>query len=155
MPLMAALWLGACTPAPRPAANGRLYAFVSSSQSETLSVIDVAELRVVATVGVGGGPTSVRAHPSWPEVYVVLPEAGEVVVMEPANASVVARISVGAQPHFIDFSPDGREAYVANAGASQSYRGICRRERGRGRHRFIDRHQATSASRHGRSGGAP
>lgn len=95
----------------------KLCAYVANSGDGTVSVVDLVSLSVRATISVGAGPASVRAHPTRKEIWGVSSSGGYAWILDTQTNQVVARIPVGAAPYSLDFSPDGQRAYVAASGA--------------------------------------
>jgi len=119
----AALLLG-CRPHdfPQYPANYREYAYVANSGSNTVTILDVVNLRRDREIAVGPNPTGVAASPTRNEVYVVNSgdgaANGSVSVIDAQTNAVAATISVHKKPYFIDVSADGHRGYVANAGSN-------------------------------------
>ena len=75
-------------------------------------MIDTASNTVVATVGVGAGPTAVAITPDGTRVYVTTGDA--VSVIDATSNTVVA--TVGVSGLGVAITPDGTRAYVATFG---------------------------------------
>ena len=107
---------------PHYPANLREYAYVTNGGSNTVTVIDVRNIRVDHVLQVGDDPTGVTASPTRDEVYVVNTGSkrghGSVSVIDTRTNRVVATIPVQKQPYFINVGPKGRRAYVANSGSN-------------------------------------
>lgn len=122
--LLATLWLTACRRQdfPQYAANYREYAYVANGGSNTVTVLDVVNLRLDREVAVGENPVALTANPVRNEVYVVNEGAataqGSVSVIDAEHNLVAATIPVHRQPVAIDVAPDGLLAYVANSGSN-------------------------------------
>jgi len=118
--LLLGLALTGCRPHDFPVypAKYREYAYVSNGGSNTVTVLDVVNLRVDRTVRVGANPTGVAVNPRRNEVYVVNSGSGTVSVIDAEKNSVAATIPVHAKPYFISVSTDGKRGYVANAGSN-------------------------------------
>src|SRR5262249_13747979 len=80
-------------------ADYREYAYVTNGQSNTVSVIDVLNFRVIKTIAVGRGPTGVSENPKKNEVYVVNSESANVSVIDAEANQVVATIGVEGAPY--------------------------------------------------------
>jgi YVTN family beta-propeller protein len=109
------------------------HAFVTNQFDNTVSVIDTANNKVVATIPVGSFATGVAitpagTHPTEPvdrrhptSAYVTNQLDGTVSVIDTANNTVVATIPVQVDPSGVAITPDGTRAYVANtAGNDQA-----------------------------------
>jgi YVTN family beta-propeller protein len=102
--------------------NYREYAYVTNGGSNTVTVLDVVNVRLDRELPVGPNPVAVAASPTRNEVYVVNSgagvNAGFVSVINSENNSVAANIQVHRQPVSIDLDSAGERAYVANAGSN-------------------------------------
>ena len=107
---------------PQYPANYREYAYITNGASNTVTVIDVVNVRVDRELPVGPDPVAVAVSPTRNEVYVVNSGApgdmGFVSVINSENNSVAANIQVQRQPVSIDVDATGDRAYVANAGSN-------------------------------------
>lgn len=101
-----------------PAAAREVY--VANSEAGTVSAVDTATNRAIATISTGAGsfPFTLAISPDGKSVYVVNNASENVVAISTQTKSVVgAPMPVGVEPVGIAISPDGRRAYVANGGA--------------------------------------
>ena len=99
-------------------AGYREFAYISNGASNTVSILDLVNLRQDRTLQVGNNPTGLAVNPRLNEVYVVNTQSGSVSVID-ANANrVVATIPVHRLPYFISVDPSGHRAYVANSGSN-------------------------------------
>lgn len=96
----------------------REFAYVTNSGSNTVTVLDVVNLRRDRVLQVGLDPTGVAANPKKNEIYVVNTGSGTVSVINAEKNRVVATIPVHRKPYFIDVNSDGTRAYVANSGSN-------------------------------------
>ena len=99
-----------CSPPP-----AQFFAYVTNSNSSSVSVIDTASNSVVATVGVGGRPIGVGITPDGSRAYVANSNSNSVSVVNTASNTVVATVGVGSVPQGLAITPDGFRAYVANS----------------------------------------
>jgi YVTN family beta-propeller protein len=92
---------------------------VTNGGSDTVTVLDVLNVRVDRELQVGHDPVAVAASPTRNEVYVVNSGAeganGSISVIDAEHNAVVATIPVHRQPVSIDLDSAGRFAYVANS----------------------------------------
>jgi YVTN family beta-propeller protein len=127
-----ALWAGAAMAAK---------VYVANEDADTVSVLDAASFKLVATVRVGKLPHNVQVSPDGRLAWVTnngdpgidgpagahdaaaagaghdLPSAtGQVWAIETASDKVVAKVPVGLHPAHVVLSVDGRHAYVTNGG---------------------------------------
>jgi YVTN family beta-propeller protein len=119
-----ALALTGCRPHdfPQYPPNYREYAYVTNGGSNTVTVVDVVDVRLDREIAVGENPVAVAASPTRNEVYVVNSGAagrdGSISVINAENNSVAATISVHRQPVSIEVDPKGELAYVADSGSN-------------------------------------
>ncbi|MHB8302455.1 MAG: YncE family protein [Acidobacteriaceae bacterium] len=99
-------------------ATYREYAYVTNGGSNTVTVLDVVNVRQDRAIMVGSNPTGVTANPKRNEVYVVNTGSNSVSVIDTQKNSVIAQIAVHQRPYFLSVSTDGRRAYVANSGSN-------------------------------------
>ncbi len=100
--------------------NYREFAYVTNGGSNTVSVIDVVNVRVDRELQVGLDPTGVTANPKRNEVYVVNSggATGSISVIDTEKNAVVATIPVRRRPYFMDVDASGDFGYVANSGSN-------------------------------------
>ncbi len=107
---------------PQYPANYREYIYVTNGGSDTVTVLDVVNVRIDRELSVGHAPVAVAASPTRNEIYVVNSGAananGSISVIDAEHNAVVATITVHRQPSSIDLKADGSLAYVANTGSS-------------------------------------
>ena len=88
-------------------------AYVTNSMDNNLSVVDLRQKKIVATVATGRMPHGLRMSPGGREPYVANADSNFVSVIDVARSHEVARIPVGKAPVQVGFTPDGRRAYVS------------------------------------------
>ncbi len=98
--------------------NYREYAYIPNGGSNTLTVLDVVNVRIDRELQVGQNPIAVAASPSRNEVYVVNSGSGSISVIDAEHNTVAATIAVKRQPVSIDLDSTGSLAYVANSGSN-------------------------------------
>jgi YVTN family beta-propeller protein len=116
--------------------NFREYAYVTNGQSNTVTVLDVVNLRLDREIAVGQNPVAVAPSPTLHEVYVVnsgteptsfingvsstslIRGVGSVSVINAETNTVTATIPVHLLPVAIAIDATGTLAYVANAGSN-------------------------------------
>lgn len=104
--------------APAYPANYREYAYVTNGGSNTVTVLDVMNLRQDRVIPVGIDPTGVAVNPRRNEVYVVNTGSDSVSVIDAEKKSVVATIRVRRRPYFISVNAAGTRGYVADSGSN-------------------------------------
>ena len=102
--------------------NYREYVYVTNGGSDTVTVLDVVNVRVDRELEVGQNPVAVAASPTQDEIYVVNSGAeganGSLSVIDAEHNAVVATIPLHRQPVSIDLDGEGKFAYVANSGSN-------------------------------------
>lgn len=93
--------------------QGRL-AYVTNGEDGTLSVVDVAQRKVIREIKTGKSPHGLRMSPDEREVYVANTGDDSVSVIDVSLAKEVARIPVGNAPAQVGFMPDGLRVYVSS-----------------------------------------
>jgi YVTN family beta-propeller protein len=86
---------------------------------DTLSVIDVATDKVVATVPTGSQPHHVLASPDGKTLWVTLYKENRLQVFDAATLQPLADVDVGGANDDLAFSPDGKRLYVSMGAANQ------------------------------------
>jgi YVTN family beta-propeller protein len=99
-------------------ASYREFAYVSSGAANTVTVLDLVNLRQDRTLQVGRNPTGLAVNPVRNEVYAVNTDSNSISVIDSSTNAVVATIGVHEKPYFIEVSPDGKRAYVPNSGSN-------------------------------------
>ena len=116
-----ALALVGCRPHdfPQYPANYREYVYVTNGGSDTVTVIDVVNVRVDRELAVGRNPVAVAVSPTRNEVYVVNSGTedlnGSISVINAENNTVVGTIPLHRHPVSINLDSAGNVAYVANS----------------------------------------
>ena len=118
--LIVAFLFTGCRPHDFPTypAKYREYAYVTNGGSNTVTVLDVVNLRQDRMLRAGNNPTGVAINQKRNEVYVVNSGSDSVSVINAEKNIVVATIPVHQKPYFISVAPDGERAYVANSGSN-------------------------------------
>jgi YVTN family beta-propeller protein len=99
-------------------ANYREYAYITNGGSNTVTILDVVNLRQDRVIPVGIDPTGVAVNSKRNEVYVVNTGSNSVSVIDAEKKAVVATIPVRLRPYFISLNSAGTRAYVANSGSN-------------------------------------
>ncbi|MGC2162767.1 MAG: hypothetical protein WA634_12710 [Silvibacterium sp.] len=103
---------------PQYPSNYREYAYVTNSGSNTVTVLDLINLRLDRVLAVGANPTGVAVNPKKNEVYAVNTNSGTVSVIDATHNRIVATIPVHRKPYFIEVNHAGTRAYVANSASN-------------------------------------
>lgn len=92
----------------------RDYAYVSSTKSNNVSVINVSTNTVVATIPVGLWPVGVSASGDGTKVYVANLNSNTLSVISTLTNTVIATVPVGLYPAGVSVNPNGGNIYVSN-----------------------------------------
>jgi YVTN family beta-propeller protein len=103
---------------PKYPVDFREYAWVTNGGGNSVTVLDLVNMQVAATIPVGENPTDVAVNPARDEVYVVNTGSGSVSVIDAVTNKVIASIGVHREPGSIAVDATGERAYVANAGSN-------------------------------------
>lgn len=88
-------------------------AFVTNAADDAVSVVDLFEYKIIATVPTGRYPHGLRVSPDGREAYVATVESGSLSVIDTASLVEVARVPVGSAPVQVGFTPDGSRVYAS------------------------------------------
>jgi YVTN family beta-propeller protein len=92
-------------------------AYVTNTDSDDISVVDLDERREISRLSIGGSPRgSVRFDPEKNFGYVSNCAGNTISVIDLHRNREVAKITVGLAPRGLTLSPDGRHAFVSNSG---------------------------------------
>ena len=89
------------------------YAFVTNGGDNSVSVVDLAQSRVVREIKTGRYPRGLRMSPNGQEIYVANVNDGSISVISTADLAHVATIAVGKEPIQVAFTADGRWVYAS------------------------------------------
>ncbi len=103
---------------PEHSPDYREFAYVSSGGSNTVTVLDLVNLRQERVIAVGANPTGLAANPTRNEVYAVNTAGNSISVIDAETNRVAATIPVRRKPYFIDVDRAGARAYVANSASN-------------------------------------
>lgn len=92
------------------------FAYIPNYGSNNVSVIDLANNSVTATVSVGSNPQAVAVSPTGTRAIVANFNASTVSVIDLTNNTVAATVNVGSFPAGVAVNPAGTRAYVASTG---------------------------------------
>ena len=88
-------------------------AFVSNSEDNTISVIDLDKGDTIALAETGDYPHGLRMSPDGKTIYVANVKDDSVSVSDTGTLAETARIKVGSAPVQVGFTPDGGRVYVS------------------------------------------
>jgi YVTN family beta-propeller protein len=92
------------------------FAYIPNGGSNNVSVIDLANNTITATVPVGANPRAVGVSPTGTRAVVANFDAGTVSVLDLSGNTVVATVPVGSFPLGVAVNPAGTRAYVTSTG---------------------------------------
>ena len=93
-----------------------VYAYITNTDSNTVSIIDTTTNTVTATVNVGSYPFGVAVNPVGTKIYVPNEGSNDVSIIDTATNTVTATVKVGFGPHGAAVNPEGTKVYVTNYG---------------------------------------
>ncbi len=96
----------------------REYAWVTNGGGDSVTVLDLVNMQMAATIPVGANPTQVATSPTRNEVYVVNSGSSSVSVIDAVTLRAAATIPVHRDPSSMDVESHGERGYVANAGSN-------------------------------------
>jgi YVTN family beta-propeller protein len=100
-----------------PAAVCGNLAYVTNSYSNTLSVIDLREERLLANLPTGKAPVNPTFNHDWTKLYFSNVQDGTLSIVDTKTAKIVATIPAGApHPSGLRFLPDGRHLVISFIG---------------------------------------
>ncbi len=94
--------------------NDNRFAFVSNSESGTVSIIDIRKLEKLNDVKVGPEPVSMAVSELSKSVYVASQGDGAITVIEAQNHQVIAQMKTKPGARSIRFAPGGRYGFALN-----------------------------------------
>jgi YVTN family beta-propeller protein len=103
---------------PQYPADYREYAYITNGDSNTVTVLDLVNLRQDRVIRVGDNPTGITANPVKNEVYAVNTNSNSISVIDAEKNAVAATIPVHSKPYFIDVDVKRERGYVANSGSN-------------------------------------
>ncbi len=89
--------------------------YVTSNDSNTVSVIDTAAKKVTATINVGNKPSGIAVTPDGTKVYVANSLDNTTSVIDTATNTVTTTVPVDSFPTGVAVTPDGTKVYVTSA----------------------------------------
>jgi DNA-binding beta-propeller fold protein YncE len=115
--VLCGLLLLALLPAPPAFADGGApqLAYVAGA-AQGISIIDIAQLRVIGTIALAGNPHSILLSPDGAMLYATQPALGRVAVIAAKTGKTLCTASLPGQPSFLALKLDGTVLYVAGQG---------------------------------------
>jgi YVTN family beta-propeller protein len=111
-------WYGEPTEVTRAATSLAGTIWVANEEGNSLSAIDAATNRVVATLAGIPGPHNLQVSPDGNTVWAVSGHEALAVAVDSQSYALLGIAPVGKSPAHVVVSPDGMTAYVSNSGDS-------------------------------------
>ena len=74
------------------------FAYITNSGSNTVSVLNLATMKIERVLATGINPSGVTANPAKNEVYVVNTDSGTVSIIDASRNQVTGSVAVGRMP---------------------------------------------------------
>lgn len=104
-----------------PVATCGHLAYVTNSYSKTLSVIDLAKEKLVASHPTGTAPVNPTFNRDWTRLYFSNVEDGTLSIVDTATGTIVDTVDAGGpHPSGLRFLPDGRHLVISYIGDKTS-----------------------------------
>jgi YVTN family beta-propeller protein len=88
------------------------YIYVANAGSDSVSVIDSGDDKIMDTIELGASPTDITASIDGKRVFVISSQDDTLLAIDAGSNEVVATINLGCAPDKVAASPDGKKAYV-------------------------------------------
>ena len=96
-------------------------AYVTNSDSNTLSVIELAEMKLVANLPTGKAPVNPTFNRDWSKRYLSDVEDGTLSIVDTSGGAITGTIPAGRpHPSGLRFLPDGKRLVISFIGAKTS-----------------------------------
>jgi YVTN family beta-propeller protein len=97
-----------------PSTQGRQKLYVTNSDGNDVTIIDLATKKVLSSIEVGPHPHGIAVPAAQDVVYVTIEgkDPGELVAIDPVTDKIIWRMDVGREPNQLAVTPDGKFAYV-------------------------------------------
>lgn len=112
-------YLGSASTGARPIVDLTSYYILAFNRDASLSIIDplvgmAGRTNLLATIALSGPPGDWTTSPDGKRIYVTLPSADKVAVIDAESFKLVEEIAAGRRPLRIALSPDSRSLWIAN-----------------------------------------
>jgi YVTN family beta-propeller protein len=102
-------------------ASAQQIAYVVNNESNSVSIVDIANKKVTATISVGKDPFAATISKDGKFLYVTNTGSNNVSVIDTTKRLVEETFALtGSAPSGIAISLDGHRAYIANVSASRT-----------------------------------
>jgi len=95
------------------------HAYITNLGSGSISVIDIEDSILEATVTVGKGTEGIALSPDGKQLWATNRESDTVVVIDPETMNILATLHSNGFPIRVILSPDGQEAMISRAHAGR------------------------------------
>ncbi len=113
------LWIAVlCIPSVTSAAEpGRQKLYVTNSNGDDLTIVDVATNKPIGRIEVGPHPHGIAVPAAQNVIYVTIEgrgrnQPGELLWIDPTTDKITRRMNIGPEPNQLAVTPDGKFAYV-------------------------------------------
>jgi YVTN family beta-propeller protein len=89
-------------------------ALTTNQPVDTLSFVDLATMKSVAELKIGGKPAGIALSPDRTKAYVTAPDSKELVEVDAVSRAITRRLTLGGGPLGIAAHPTRAEVYVAD-----------------------------------------
>lgn len=96
--------------------NAKLYC--ANFGDNTVSVINIINNQVIATIRVGTGPVALVYNPTSNKVYCANQQSNDVSIINGATNEVINTVTVGSYPSNLLFNPATNKVYCANSSSN-------------------------------------
>jgi YVTN family beta-propeller protein len=101
--------------------------YVTNYVSDSMTIVDGATMRPVATVAVGHHPQTLAIDERRHRIFVANTHSNNVTAIDRATHQVLATLPGGMNPYAVAVDPERGDAYVANYGSQPVTKLDCRR----------------------------
>src|SRR5262249_45725172 len=103
--------------AAEPAGQGRQKLYVTNSNGDDVTIVDVATNKPIGRIEVGPRPHGIAVPAAQDAIYVTIEgrgrnQPGELLWIDPATDKITRRMNIGPEPNQLAVTPDGKFAYV-------------------------------------------
>ena len=90
------------------------YAYITNSDSDSVSVIDTATDAVVSTIDIGNCPTGIAVNAAGTRAYVTNENSNNLSVINTSTNTVISSLDVGLNPRGVAVDPGNTHIFVTN-----------------------------------------
>jgi YVTN family beta-propeller protein len=97
------------------------WAYFTNRESNTVSVMDLNDYRIVASIPVGEGAEGIALSPDGKQIWTGDRRGDTVTVIDTETRRVIQKLPAGGAPIRVAFSPDGSRVFVPNSISSDVF----------------------------------